>query len=484
MTPSSLFSSFGLTYHVPSIGLLKRFKRWEDDTAVVYHPYSQSLIEVSQKDALILKLYELGFDIKRICKLVDSDEQDVVSLLVEIEQTLSRLKPQEVIDYNKPSTLWLITDLRCNMQCRYCYTAHGSFNLSSEKTVMSAELAKNALDKLIEVFPTLNIVNLFGGGEPLLSFNLIRDLVNYSESQGYNLKFGIVTNGILINREIAEFLASHNVSITISIDGPPIVNDINRIFPDGSGSYFYIEKAINILHDYNKKFAIEATYTPEIYAIGYEISDVVKYLGRFTPYILIKSVDYVPSTGAGFEWLSSIEGELWARYVYDALMELEKSKPAFYDINISYAISYMARKATKEVICPFTGFITLFPDGKLILCHILLDFTLGTIFLSTDEIKKRYLQAVEVAHRLSTKFSYRDIWMAGIQDICPVMLFGGLTKLINAGNSIQQLPIYQKDSLESYWDTFLISFYGAYKKGTLNQIYDNVWYLFKEIRLR
>ena len=72
----------------------------------------------------------------------------------------------------------------------------------------------------------------FYGAEPLLNFDLIKKVVLYSKEKGYDIEYVMVSNGILLNAEIANFIKKNSISLGLSIDGPKNINDSNRIFKD------------------------------------------------------------------------------------------------------------------------------------------------------------------------------------------------------------------------------------------------------------
>lgn len=79
----------------------------------------------------------------------------------------------------------------------------------------------------------------FYGGEPLLQFDLMCRIIEYAEERmrGRPLTFNMTTNGSLLNNKIIEYLEAHKVRTLISLDGPKEINDKNRVFKNGSGTY-------------------------------------------------------------------------------------------------------------------------------------------------------------------------------------------------------------------------------------------------------
>ncbi len=129
----------------------------------------------------------------------------------------------------------------CNLHCSYCAYSGNYENRSHKALNMDIETAKKGIDYLIEHSPDNEIVDIgFYGGEPLLTFNLIKECVAYAEkkAEGKNMMFNLTTNGTLIKPEMIDFFEKHNVSITISIDGPREIHDLNRKFAhSGTGSF-------------------------------------------------------------------------------------------------------------------------------------------------------------------------------------------------------------------------------------------------------
>lgn len=113
--------------------------------------------------------------------------------------------------------LW--TTSRCNLACKYCYA--GSTHLKAD---MDFETAAQTLD----LFSDHTMKIQFAGGEPLLNYLLICQIVDYVKAKGYDASFQMQTNGICITPEIATGLKKMKIALGVSLDGPPEVNEFSR----------------------------------------------------------------------------------------------------------------------------------------------------------------------------------------------------------------------------------------------------------------
>lgn len=127
----------------------------------------------------------------------------------------------------------------CNMRCVYCYGEGGEY---AAKGMMSDETAFRAVDWLMDNSKSLEKVNIsFFGGEPLLNFPLVKKVVEYAKTKASErnkeITFGITTNASLLTDEIIGFIRDEKIYPLVSFDGPPAVQNRQRPFKDGSGSY-------------------------------------------------------------------------------------------------------------------------------------------------------------------------------------------------------------------------------------------------------
>ncbi len=128
----------------------------------------------------------------------------------------------------------------CNLACKYCFAEEGEYH--GRRALMSLEVGKKALDFLVA--SSGNRVNLevdFFGGEPLMNWQVVKDLVEYGRSleepNNKKFRFTLTTNGVLLNDEILEFANREMANIVLSIDGRREVHDRMRPFRGGQGSY-------------------------------------------------------------------------------------------------------------------------------------------------------------------------------------------------------------------------------------------------------
>lgn len=112
--------------------------------------------------------------------------------------------------------LWTTND--CNLRCKYCYANGGD-----KKEYMTFETAKKAIELPKESFKLQ-----FAGGEPLLNFQLIKEIYSYLKKQKPNVKMQIQTNGTLIDDKIAKGIKEMNIAIGVSLDGYFEVNELLR----------------------------------------------------------------------------------------------------------------------------------------------------------------------------------------------------------------------------------------------------------------
>lgn len=149
-----------------------------------------------------------------------------------------------IIDFKKRETVVKALCLHiahdCNLACKYCFAEEGEYH--GRRALMSFEVGKKALDFLVH--NSGNRVNLevdFFGGEPLMNWQVVKDLVAYGRSleEPYHkrFRFTLTTNGILLNDEVLEFINKEMANVVLSIDGRKEVHDLMRPFRGGQGSY-------------------------------------------------------------------------------------------------------------------------------------------------------------------------------------------------------------------------------------------------------
>ena len=128
----------------------------------------------------------------------------------------------------------------CNLNCAYCFASQGKYN--GERAVMSFEVGKQALDFLVEHSGKRHNLEVdFFGGEPLMNFQVVKDLVAYARSiekeAGKNFRFTLTTNGMLIDDEVIDFANREMSNVVLSLDGRNEVHDRYRVDYAGNGSW-------------------------------------------------------------------------------------------------------------------------------------------------------------------------------------------------------------------------------------------------------
>lgn len=160
------------------------------------------------------------------------------------------------LDMNGKFTLEGITLMlvqSCNMCCKYCYADEGVY---SDEGKMDIETAKEGFEFLIKSSEAKELGVILFGGEPLLAFELIKELVVYMRKREQEIEkkihISMTTNGTLINEEVEEFFDKYNVHMMISIDGDKETHDSNRYFKNKVGSYDMVLEKTQNLRDQGK----------------------------------------------------------------------------------------------------------------------------------------------------------------------------------------------------------------------------------------
>ena len=128
----------------------------------------------------------------------------------------------------------------CNLNCAYCFASQGKYH--GERAVMSFEVGKQALDFLIANSGTRRNLEVdFFGGEPLMNFQVVKDLVAYARSiekeHHKNFRFTLTTNGLLIDDDVIDFANREMSNVVLSLDGRKEIHDRYRVDYAGNGSW-------------------------------------------------------------------------------------------------------------------------------------------------------------------------------------------------------------------------------------------------------
>lgn len=154
----------------------------------------------------------------------------------------------------------------CNLSCKYCFAQEGEYH--GDRAIMSLEVGKRALDMLVECSGSRQNLEVdFFGGEPLMNWNLCKELVAYGreieKKADKKFRFTLTTNGVLLNDEVMDFCNREMGNVVLSIDGRPEVHDKMRPFPSGKGSYdLIIPKFQKFAESRNQeKYYVRGTFT-------------------------------------------------------------------------------------------------------------------------------------------------------------------------------------------------------------------------------
>jgi len=154
----------------------------------------------------------------------------------------------------------------CNLACRYCFAEEGEYH--GRRALMSYEVGRKALDFLIANSGSRHNLEVdFFGGEPLMNWQVVKDLVAYGRSQekihDKRFRFTVTTNGVLLNDGIQEFVNKEMDNVVLSLDGRKEVNDEMRPFRNGKGSYdLIVPKFQKLARSRNQeKYYIRGTFT-------------------------------------------------------------------------------------------------------------------------------------------------------------------------------------------------------------------------------
>lgn len=154
----------------------------------------------------------------------------------------------------------------CNIRCAYCFASQGDFK--GARSLMPLEVGKKALDMLVAYSGNRRNLEVdFFGGEPLMNFEVVKELVAYGRSlepiHNKNFRFTITTNGVLLSDDNMAYINEHMSNVVLSIDGRKAVNDKMRYTITGGGTYDLIVSKFQKLVERrgDKPYYVRGTYT-------------------------------------------------------------------------------------------------------------------------------------------------------------------------------------------------------------------------------
>ncbi len=254
---------------------------------MVYNPLSEKGLVVLNKEAAFLFSQIDGQ--KTLADVLNlAEKEDAKVSFADVQRVFNDFLSSEIIYFDKPKSknklfakkpkhlgVWLHITNQCNLRCTYCY-------VYKTPDKMSAETAREAIEKTFQSAMKHGFEKItfkFSGGEPLLEFEMILDLVRQaralSEKYDIEVDFVVLTNGVLLTEEVAQTLKEEGLRAAVSLDGLGEYHDQTRIFVDGRGSFREVEKGIENLQKFKVPFNVSITITSKNVE---NIPDLTKYL--------------------------------------------------------------------------------------------------------------------------------------------------------------------------------------------------------------
>lgn len=283
----------------------------------------------------------------------------------------------------------------CNLKCKYCFAEEGEYH--GKRSLMSEEVGKAAIDFLIKNSGSRKNLEVdFFGGEPLMNFEVVKNIVSYGREQekihNKNFRFTITTNGILLDDEKLEFINKNMHNLVLSLDGRKEINDFMRPKAGGQGSYDIIvpkfKKAAESRNQTN--YYVRGTFTRnnlDFYNDVIHLAD----LG-------FKQISVEPVVASEKESYAIREEDLEKIYnEYEKLaQELYERKGTEKDFNFfHFNIDLTGGPCVAKRLSGCgsgTEYLAVTPEGDLYPCHQFVgieEFKMGTVYKGVTDIERR-----------------------------------------------------------------------------------------------
>lgn len=308
-----------------------------------------------------------------------------------------------VLDFKKRKTVVKALCLHiahdCNLACRYCFAAEGEYN-QNKRELMSYEVGKKALDFLVENSGSRHNLEVdFFGGEPLMNFDVVKELVKYGrsieEKNDKKFRFTLTTNGVLLNDEILDFANKEMSNLVLSIDGRREVHDRMRPFRGGQGSYVKIvdkfKKAADSRDQMN--YYVRGTFTRN----NLDFSEDVKHLADLG----FEQISVEPVVADSSEPYAIREEDIpmildqYDKLAQDLLKRRKDGKPVnFFHFMIDLTGGPCVAKRLSGCGSG-TEYLSVTPTGDLYPCHQFVgkeDFKLGDVYngITNTEVQNEF----------------------------------------------------------------------------------------------
>ena len=205
-----------------------------------------ALFENNSKDKII---QQISLKYSDRDDITSEDIEECFSQVVSLKESGKLFAPdtfEPVAGHLKAKTSGVIKALcihiahTCNLNCSYCFASQGKYH--GDRAIMSFEVGKRALDFLVENSGSRRNLEVdFFGGEPLMNFDVVKQLVAYARSiekeHNKNFRFTLTTNGMLIDDDVIDFANREMSNVVLSLDGRKEIHDRYRVDYTGKGSW-------------------------------------------------------------------------------------------------------------------------------------------------------------------------------------------------------------------------------------------------------
>lgn len=258
---------------------------------------------------------------------------------------------------------------RCNLACDYCF-AH-CFNKDRDKADLKPELGKQIIDWVMreDVRGDSKHVSIsFWGGEPLLKFDLMKELILYGEEKakenGLTVEFGGTTNVTLLTEDKLDFLTEHKCYFLLSIDGRPEHHNMHRKTADGKGSYELVDRNLDIILKKWPNAKVRLSHSVETIDT---FLDNLKFLYNKG----FRDIAYSPvSEGDWNEERLQVLTKVWADIADWYAERIEAGDPVRLKFLEDACVHYYGRPAGNSSPCGAgRGYVGITVDGSIYPCH-------------------------------------------------------------------------------------------------------------------